>query len=422
MKTIVKIFNFVVIALVVINSAFAQTTTVPACNLTEVGYERFSWRDPNINTLVSSVTTGIAFSMFDYAVGDDPDGICECTNAVKAGAASTACNALFNAKGPDGRALRQHGSLAGIVNVLEATMEEPFPLDAAYAWNRAIEPIPFARTALAQAPEYTGPYLDFVYDIWVVIRDIAFAVMAIVMLVVGIMLITQKRVGPQSSVTLQLALPRLAIALVLISFSYTIGAIGASLAYNLGFSVDAFVEKIQFTSASAGSLAITGLISGLILFIGYIWAVVAIGPLLLLVLVAVIVVVVYMWVMAWFEFMKTYLKILVAIVAAPITFSLGAIPGNEAATQNWFKAFGAAIITLPAINLMVKLTTKLSIHLVGQLGQAGASSVTGGALLGSFLGIFITPLILIFGFSYARKIPEKINTLVVGPPPKGPKK
>jgi hypothetical protein len=146
---------------------------------------------------------------------------------------------------------RVAGTLLGLANFLQgASNTQPEPANLAFWWNDNVNRIPFAGRALAADINYSGPFLQIVLGVWKLARDVSYGVMAIVMLVVGFMIITRRKIGPQAAVTAQQALPRIVIALILITFSYPIGALGASAAYVMRGNAASVVNNISWESIS----------------------------------------------------------------------------------------------------------------------------------------------------------------------------
>lgn len=139
------------------------------------------------------------------------------------------------------------GSLLGVANYAQGTVvNEPIPVNMAYWWNDNVNRIPFAGQAMAAEISYSGPLLRIVMGVWKLSRNIAYGVMSLVMLATGFMIITRKKIGAQAAVTVQMALPRIIIALILITFSYPIGAVGASAAFVLRGNTDEIVNGINW--------------------------------------------------------------------------------------------------------------------------------------------------------------------------------
>ncbi len=76
------------------------------------------------------------------------------------------------------------------------------------------------KSAYAQGIGFSG--LAPLLPIWKAFRNIAYLVLAIVMIVIGFMVMLRKKIDPKTVVTVQNALPRIVMTLILITFSYAI--------------------------------------------------------------------------------------------------------------------------------------------------------------------------------------------------------
>lgn len=76
------------------------------------------------------------------------------------------------------------------------------------------------KQAYAQGIGFSG--LMPLLPIWKAFRNIAYLLMAVVMMVLGFMIMFRKKIDPKTVVTAQNAIPRVIIALILITFSYAI--------------------------------------------------------------------------------------------------------------------------------------------------------------------------------------------------------
>jgi len=83
----------------------------------------------------------------------------------------------------------------------------------------------------AQSPGagYTG--LKGIMSLWQTFRNIAYACFVIIFTVIGFMIMFRAKLNPQTAVSLQLALPKLVITLILITFSYAIAGFILDLIY-----------------------------------------------------------------------------------------------------------------------------------------------------------------------------------------------
>ncbi len=87
------------------------------------------------------------------------------------------------------------------------------------------------KPAYAQGVGFSG--LSALLPIWKAFRNIAYLLLAIVMIVIGFMVMFRKKIDPKTVVTVQNALPKIVITLLLITFSYAIVGIMVDLMYLL---------------------------------------------------------------------------------------------------------------------------------------------------------------------------------------------
>lgn len=284
------------------------------------------------------------------------------------------------------------GSLLGMINVMDANIRHgDIPVNLAFFWNKQIENVPIANRALA-APtiSYSGPYLEVIYYFWELTRNIAYGIVSISILITGFFIITRRKISAQASVSVQMAIPRIVLGLIYITFSYPIGAIAASLAMRMGWTMMALVQKITadiissvFSSVGPGAgtsipASIGAIISLVLTIVVTVWGsgftVITIGSILML-----IIGVLYLLVL--FRIMMVYMNMIFSIIAAPITFAIGIIPGREAMTEDWFKKLAQNVITIAAMIFMAYLSIALLLILP-------ISALTGTGGFGFIFGMF----------------------------------
>lgn len=76
------------------------------------------------------------------------------------------------------------------------------------------------RQAYAQGIGFSG--LSLLLPLWKAFRNIAYLILAVIMIVIGFMIMFRKKIDPKTVVTVQNSLPRIVITLILITFSYAI--------------------------------------------------------------------------------------------------------------------------------------------------------------------------------------------------------
>jgi len=303
------------------------------------------------------------------------------------------------------------GSLLGLANTVSGAVEtEPLPTNLAYFWNDSIKNVPFAGTALAaSSTSYANaPLVDVILEIWKITRNTAFGLLSIVMLVTGVMIMTRRKLSPQLVVTAQYALPRIALSVALIAFSYPIGAVLLS---SMRYLTDIAVGIINGTTSSggfslgAGSLPdlLASIYSGILMAAGS-TATIMIFTALVMIVVSVLYLVIYL------RAVLIYMKLLISIVIAPISFALGAVPGNEAMAGNWFKHALSDVLSYVGMFAFLNI----GFFIVLKVIDTPTSSFGAGAA--SVLALLLMPIIAIWIFIEALKIPGKVENMIMGEP------
>lgn len=99
--------------------------------------------------------------------------------------------------------------------------------------------------AHAQVAGFGYGALDPILPLWTVVRNVAYVFFVFVVLIMAFMIMFRVKISPQAAITVQSALPRIAIAMVLVTFSYAIA----------GFLIDLMYVSIGFISVVLGGLA-----------------------------------------------------------------------------------------------------------------------------------------------------------------------
>ncbi len=125
--------------------------------------------------------------------------------------------------------LNQKSAVAQVSNVIVAMYASP-PADLALWIQDTGQTLGFLpKPVLAQGVGFSG--LAPLLPIWKVFRNIAYLLLAVIMIVIGFMVMLRKKIDPKTVVTVQNALPRIVITLLLITFSYAIVGIMIDLMY-----------------------------------------------------------------------------------------------------------------------------------------------------------------------------------------------
>lgn len=87
------------------------------------------------------------------------------------------------------------------------------------------------KSASAQVAGSGSTVLSPIFKLWEVSRNLAYLIMILVFLVVGLMVMFRQRVNPQTVISVQLALPGLVIGLIMITFSYFLASLISDIAF-----------------------------------------------------------------------------------------------------------------------------------------------------------------------------------------------
>lgn len=138
----------------------------------------------------------------------------------------------------------KHGAIMALANFSNSIYQNPPASTYAFVVDTA-QTLGFApKTAYAQGVGFSG--LSPLLPLWKVFRNIAYFLMAIVMVAIGFMVMFRKKIDPKTVVTVQNALPRVVITLILITFSYAIVGIMIDLMYFVILLMTGLVRSTGF--------------------------------------------------------------------------------------------------------------------------------------------------------------------------------
>lgn len=276
-------------------------------------------------------------------------------------------------------------------------------------------------TANAQGFGYTAN--EGLQKYWKGFRDIAYALTVLVVIVFAFMIMFRVKLSPQLVISVQSALPKVFMALILATFSYAIAGFVIDLSYVVGGLLASLMSLAGFSEATAatgstpamsafqnafrqivpmegttnlGAFYIFGwMIAYSVSF--FVTAVITLfGTLIGLsvygTLASIIMIFFTVWVlilMVWytltlpFKLIKTLISLLVSIVVAPVQIVLGALIPSIGFSM-WFRKIIAEALVFPLTGLFLFLASAtLTASMGASLGQAGQS-------LASLVGITIT--------------------------------
>ncbi len=255
---------------------------------------------------------------------------------------------------------------------------------------------------------YTGPGIGFesftgLLGIWKAFRNVAYMVFIVVFVLYGFMMIFRVKIDPKTVTSFEMALPKLIVTLLLITFSYAIvgflvdlmyvslnliasilgtaGLIKAPVYYNnisavsgnqglvlsflmnLLFSLFASsqIMIVLFGTFPAGWGVISGIISALFGFIFWIFIVIAL---------------VFIYGQLFFNLLKAYLSIIISLIFAPLILLQNVLPGRDSFGE-WVRGITANLMAFPATFFFLCLSAILMFqplaYFTDQVGGGGAS-------------------------------------------------
>lgn len=148
-------------------------------------------------------------------------------------------------------------------NLVAALYENPAASSGIWLADVATN-IGIAPKAYAQGIGFSA--LSPILPLWKAMRNVAYALLIIVLLVIGIMIMFRTKIDPRTVISIQSALPRIVITLLLITFSYPIAGLmidfmyvvlflGISIIGSSGIDLGQSVPELQAEFASGGGLA-----------------------------------------------------------------------------------------------------------------------------------------------------------------------
>lgn len=256
--------------------------------------------------------------------------------------------------------------------------------------------------------------LSPILPIWRAFRNLAYLAFVIIFVIMGFAIMFRIKISPQAVITIQSALPRIVIALILVTFSYAIAGLLIDLIYVLiSVSIALFspfftqpgeIEQLQqrfisggfphviasvfqvpgaemvFWLAAVGGLvgaAIGGLVSGITagtsILVGF-----GVGIALVLLIIALIIL--YILFKLFLELLKAYIGIILAVIFAPLQILLGVIPG-QTGFGGWLRGLLANILVFPAVAVVLLLARVLVQKAAGPGALWSPPMLGGGALI-----------------------------------------
>lgn len=318
------------------------------------------------------------------------------------------------------------------------------PADLALWIRDAGESLGFIpKQAYAQGIGFSG--LAPLLPIWKAFRNIAYFLLAIVLVIIGFMVMLRKKIDPKTVVTVQNALPKIVVTLLLITFSYAISGLLIDIMYfliviivyvlgsGLGFTQEqigtlqseyltsgmshvagtifgrgmrtledivnfVFGSNLGFGTGAAG--AAVGTLATILIFaggttnpVGWLPLAFTLGVGVLFALLVALFLL-FAYIRLFFMLLSSYINIIIAIIAAPLLFLGEAFPGATT-FGNWVVNLVSNLLVFPITVALLMIASALAISKHESLwappllseGTQGSYGVAGVIALGILLTI-----------------------------------
>lgn len=246
----------------------------------------------------------------------------------------------------------------------------------------------YAQNATGEGGGYGFARLEGFLPLWKAFRNIAYFFFILAFVIYGFMIMFRVKINPQTAANIQLALPKLIVTLILITFSYAIvgllidfmwvgyylilntldsfGVFGESKGV-LGFVNDIFrglasgggglIITSMFQAVLAAYAGVPGTLGALTGISGNIFTALMLVPsfwgigiiLLIIMLIAVIIALIKLFV----KLVTAYVTIFINLVLSPLILLGGILPGKSDAFSSWITSLVANIVVFPVASILL---------------------------------------------------------------------
>lgn len=266
----------------------------------------------------------------------------------------------------------------GMVGGMTEVMAWMFNSPAATTERYVADVLNSAGVAIAQPAYAQGlgfASLDPILNTWKTFRNMAYLLFVVVFMVIGFLIMMRQKVGGQTVVTAQQAIPHIIIALILVTFSYAIAGLLIDLMYLVMYLLLALFAKDQasflnknfltlgWTMVSSGTSAAFQAVQefgeSMENSLGNVAqeATTFLGSLTLSVVVAIAITLKIFEL--FFELLKTYVTIILSIAFSPVILAMGAIPGKDTFKQ-WVLDLIGNLAAFPTVMLVLIVFDELT--------------------------------------------------------------
>ena len=315
--------------------------------------------------------------------------------------------------------------------------------DTSYYATKSIENIPYIQSASAQTQTRIdgigGKLLqDMMFQVWKSTRNLAFILLGLLSIVLGITLMSSNSFIDRNAkwrISLEQALPKVIIAVILIQLSYTIGDILLGIADNQTFKpLISYVlnnggtgaGEFWLTYAATQSTVFTVIAALATYWLG---AVTGIGLGVIIIILLVGIICAYRMFILWYLNFSAILGIVLLTLASPLLIAMSLLPGEAGANQ--LKRYFASLVSLTSQTFLYQAIQSGTVFLAAwvlngwflnpALQLTAVIPGVGGSVSILLLVIFLPVLItLIYGYAEnVKQISNQFAKSLIGVEPIG---
>lgn len=261
------------------------------------------------------------------------------------------------------------GALAASGNLVAAMYAAP-PVSGVQYFASQIQKFNPVQPAYAQ----TGigfEALQPIQKIWQVFRNISYVGFVIVFVIMGFMIMFRAHISPQTVATIQDSIPRIIVALILVTFSYAIAGLMIDLMFLLLNIIIGVLQSTGLLTGEANNVLTSNVFSivfeswrdiivsvfdainkiiGDIVNISFIDAILGfLGGSIVAILAGIAIL--FIMFRVFLMLLMAYVTIIILTISAPFFFLVQALPGNNGARE-WFRQMAANVSVFPTVALM----------------------------------------------------------------------
>lgn len=290
-------------------------------------------------------------------------------------------------------------AIGSITNVMGWMYKNP-PADFTYYARDFLANAGLATPAHAQGIGFTG--LAPLLPLWKVARNLSYTVLVLVMVAIGFMIVFRMKIDPKTVISVQAALPKIIITLILITFSYAIAGFLIDMMYvamavviwmishgideNSLYNSQLFTDPnliSNFLNGNIGTLfgsvfqgglwpaffgnafggswtaligeigaALTGAVTAVVISAG-VWQLAGVGSLLFAAII--FLGLLFTFIRIFLLLLNSYIQVLLSVILGPILLLQEAIPGKSA-FSGWVKNLMANLVVFPTTVAIILLS------------------------------------------------------------------